>query len=128
MPVQPRPATPMQPVAGAADIAPVTFELQAAGVTSPRGIAAALNDRGIPTASGRGAGGAHLPSPFNISTPANSARGNQLRQQRIDHQCLRTGLDFANLYAKMRLCDRFALRVPSSEHRPTTTLGQSGAR
>ncbi len=37
-----------------ADLAPVIAELQAAGVTSPRGIAAALNEKGIPTASGDG--------------------------------------------------------------------------
>jgi DNA invertase Pin-like site-specific DNA recombinase len=39
----------------AADIAPVIAELQAAGYRSLQAIAAALNDRGIPTASGRGA-------------------------------------------------------------------------
>ena len=38
----------------AADLAPTVHELQAAGITSLRGIAAALNERGIPTASGRG--------------------------------------------------------------------------
>jgi hypothetical protein len=38
----------------AADYAPVIRELQTAGVTSLGGIAAALNERGIPTASGRG--------------------------------------------------------------------------
>ncbi len=38
----------------AADYAPVIRALQAAGVTSLRGIAAALNDRGIPTANGSG--------------------------------------------------------------------------
>jgi hypothetical protein len=37
-----------------ADLAPIVAELQAAGVTSPRGIAAELNLRGIPTLSGRG--------------------------------------------------------------------------
>jgi DNA invertase Pin-like site-specific DNA recombinase len=37
----------------AADYAPVIRELQAAGVTSLTGIAAALNERGIPTAGGR---------------------------------------------------------------------------
>jgi hypothetical protein len=39
---------------GCGDIAPTIAELQAAGVTSLRGIAAALNERGIPTASGTG--------------------------------------------------------------------------
>jgi DNA invertase Pin-like site-specific DNA recombinase len=38
----------------AADYAPVIRELQAAGVTSLAGIAAALNERGIPTANGQG--------------------------------------------------------------------------
>jgi hypothetical protein len=38
----------------AADLAPIIFELQAAGVTSLRGIAAALTERRIPTANGRG--------------------------------------------------------------------------
>jgi len=38
----------------AADYAPVIRELQAAGITSLAGIAAALNERGIPTASGQG--------------------------------------------------------------------------
>ncbi len=38
--------------ARAADIAPVIAELQAAGITSLRAIAAALNDRAIPTAKG----------------------------------------------------------------------------
>src|SRR5215831_13204910 len=38
----------------AADYAPVIRELQASGVTSLAGIAAALNERGIPTASGLG--------------------------------------------------------------------------
>jgi hypothetical protein len=33
----------------AADLAPVIAELQAAGITSLNGIAAALNERGIPT-------------------------------------------------------------------------------
>jgi hypothetical protein len=37
-----------------ADLAPVVRELQAAGVTSLVGIAAALNERSIPTATGRG--------------------------------------------------------------------------
>jgi hypothetical protein len=36
-----------------ADLAPIA-ELKAAGVTSLRAIAAALNERGIPTASGTG--------------------------------------------------------------------------
>jgi DNA invertase Pin-like site-specific DNA recombinase len=40
--------------ARATDLAPVVRELQAAGVTSLVGIAAALNERGIPTASGQG--------------------------------------------------------------------------
>jgi hypothetical protein len=39
----------------AADYAPVIREIQATGVTSLTGIAAALNERGIPTASGQGA-------------------------------------------------------------------------
>jgi hypothetical protein len=38
----------------AADIAPVIAELRAAGVTTLRGIAAELNARGIPTATGKG--------------------------------------------------------------------------
>jgi hypothetical protein len=38
----------------AAAYAPVIRELQAAGVTSLGGIARALNERGIPTARGRG--------------------------------------------------------------------------
>ena len=38
----------------AAKLAPILKELQAAGVTSLRGIAAALNERGIPTATGYG--------------------------------------------------------------------------
>lgn len=38
----------------ATDLAPTIAELQAAGVRSLRGIAAALNERGIPTARGRG--------------------------------------------------------------------------
>jgi DNA invertase Pin-like site-specific DNA recombinase len=38
--------------ARAADIAPVIKELQAAGKTSLRAIAAGLNDRGVPTARG----------------------------------------------------------------------------
>jgi DNA invertase Pin-like site-specific DNA recombinase len=40
--------------ARATDLAPIIAELQAAGVTSLGGIAAALNARGIPTVSGRG--------------------------------------------------------------------------
>jgi DNA invertase Pin-like site-specific DNA recombinase len=40
--------------AKAADYAAVIAELRTAGVTSLAGIAAALNERGIPTASGRG--------------------------------------------------------------------------
>jgi DNA invertase Pin-like site-specific DNA recombinase len=40
--------------ARAADIAPVIAELQAAGATSLRAIAAGLNERGIPTARGEG--------------------------------------------------------------------------
>jgi hypothetical protein len=43
-----------QAEAKAADLAPVIAELQAAGVTSLYGIAKALNDRGVPTATGRG--------------------------------------------------------------------------
>jgi hypothetical protein len=35
-------------------VAPTIAELQVAGVTSLRGIAAALDERGIPTAAGRG--------------------------------------------------------------------------
>jgi hypothetical protein len=38
----------------AVDYAPVIAEIQATGVTSLAGIAAALNERGIPTASGQG--------------------------------------------------------------------------
>jgi hypothetical protein len=38
----------------AADLAPVIAELRASGVTSLRGIAAALNARGIPTVAGSG--------------------------------------------------------------------------
>jgi hypothetical protein len=38
----------------AADLAPVMAELRAAGVTSLRAIAAELNARGIPTATGAG--------------------------------------------------------------------------
>jgi hypothetical protein len=37
-----------------ADLAPVVAELRAAGVTSQRGIAAVLNERGIPTPAGSG--------------------------------------------------------------------------
>jgi hypothetical protein len=37
-----------------ADLAPIIGELQAAGVTSLVGIAAAFNERSIPTATGRG--------------------------------------------------------------------------
>jgi hypothetical protein len=40
--------------ARAADIAPIIAEVQAAGATSLRAIAAGLNDRGIPTARGNG--------------------------------------------------------------------------
>jgi hypothetical protein len=40
--------------ARAAGLAPIIRELQAAGVTSLVGIAAALNERSIPTATGRG--------------------------------------------------------------------------
>jgi hypothetical protein len=40
--------------ARAADLAPTIAELQAAGATSLRDIAAALNERGIPTARGTG--------------------------------------------------------------------------
>ena len=40
--------------ARAADIAPTIAELQAAGVTSLRAIAAALNEKRIPTARGNG--------------------------------------------------------------------------
>jgi hypothetical protein len=39
---------------GAADLAPVIADLRARGVTSLRGIAAALNERGIPTVAGSG--------------------------------------------------------------------------
>jgi hypothetical protein len=38
----------------AADLAPIVAELQAGGVTSLRGIAAALNERGIPIVTGSG--------------------------------------------------------------------------
>jgi hypothetical protein len=38
----------------AADLAPIVAELRAAGVTSLNGIAAALNERGVPTPSGGG--------------------------------------------------------------------------
>jgi hypothetical protein len=38
----------------ASDIAPTIVEIQAAGATSLRGIAAELNERGIPTARGGG--------------------------------------------------------------------------
>jgi hypothetical protein len=38
----------------AADLAPIVAELRAAGVTSLRGIAAALNERGFRTARGYG--------------------------------------------------------------------------
>ena len=37
-----------------ADLIPIIAELRAAGVTSVRGIAAALNERGIPTVAGSG--------------------------------------------------------------------------
>jgi hypothetical protein len=37
-----------------ADLAPVIAELRAAGATSLRGIASALNKRGIPTVAGSG--------------------------------------------------------------------------
>jgi hypothetical protein len=37
-----------------ADLAPVIAELKADGVTSLRGIAAVLNERGIPTVAGSG--------------------------------------------------------------------------
>ena len=37
-----------------ADLTPVIAELQAAGITSLRGIAAAFNNRGIPAATGQG--------------------------------------------------------------------------
>jgi hypothetical protein len=36
----------------AADLAPVIAELRAAGITSLNGIAAALNERGVPTPAG----------------------------------------------------------------------------
>jgi Recombinase len=38
--------------ARAADLAPVIAEIHAAGVTKLQGIAAALNERGVPTPSG----------------------------------------------------------------------------
>jgi hypothetical protein len=38
----------------AADLGPVIKAMQAAGVTSLRGIAKALNERGVPTATGNG--------------------------------------------------------------------------
>ena len=37
-----------------AELAPIIAEIRAAGVTSLYGIAKALNDRGVPTATGRG--------------------------------------------------------------------------
>jgi hypothetical protein len=41
-------------IAKAADLAPIVRELQANGVTSLNGIAAALNARGVPTPAGSG--------------------------------------------------------------------------
>ena len=38
----------------AADLAPIIAELRAAGITSLNGITEAFNERGIPTAAGRG--------------------------------------------------------------------------
>jgi predicted flap endonuclease-1-like 5' DNA nuclease len=38
----------------AADLAPIIAELQATGITSLKGIAAALNKRGVPTPAGIG--------------------------------------------------------------------------
>jgi hypothetical protein len=38
----------------AANLAPILAELQAAGITSKKGIAEAFNDRGIPTTRGAG--------------------------------------------------------------------------
>jgi hypothetical protein len=38
----------------AADLAPIIAELRAAGITSLTGIAAALEERGVPTARGSG--------------------------------------------------------------------------
>jgi hypothetical protein len=43
-----------QAEARAADLAPMIAAIRAAGVTSLYGIARALNERGIPTATGRG--------------------------------------------------------------------------
>jgi hypothetical protein len=43
-----------QAEARAADLAPVIAERRAAGVTSLKGIARALNARGVPTARGKG--------------------------------------------------------------------------
>jgi hypothetical protein len=40
-------------VARAVDLSPIIVELQAAGITSLNAIAAALNERGIPTPAGR---------------------------------------------------------------------------
>jgi hypothetical protein len=40
--------------ARASDLAPTIKDIQASGVTTLRGIAAELNRRGIPTATGRG--------------------------------------------------------------------------
>jgi hypothetical protein len=40
--------------ADAADVAPIFKELQANGITSLRAVAAAFNNRGIPTATGKG--------------------------------------------------------------------------
>jgi hypothetical protein len=39
-------------VAKAADVAPIIAEIQAAGITTLRGIADELNRRGVPTAAG----------------------------------------------------------------------------
>ena len=41
-------------VARAAELAPVIAELRVAGITTRKGIAAALNQRGFPTPQGRG--------------------------------------------------------------------------
>jgi hypothetical protein len=41
-------------IAEAADLAPIIEDLRAAGATILKGIAAALDERGIPTSTGRG--------------------------------------------------------------------------
>jgi hypothetical protein len=53
-----------------ADLAPIVAELQAAGVTSLRGIAAALNERGIQTPRGKGVWQAGTVSQLLARLPA----------------------------------------------------------